>query len=117
MSSGCGLGRLLSNSEEKSSAFWQEVMARCGCETLEQFRALSPQQLFEAWQVARKELRGGSAATFPVTDGRFVVEGATAKRIPYMAGSTSHDIAPPHSSEHDPQVDRQTGTARLHLVF
>ena len=95
MSSGCGLGGMLSGSLEKTSAFWQEVMKRCGCENLEQFRALPPQQLFEAWQKWKKEIPGGGAAAFPVTDGRFCVENAAPKNIPYMAGSTSHDMAPP----------------------
>ncbi len=95
MSSGCGLGSMMSGSIEKSCAFWQEVMRRCGCETLEQFRALPPEQLFEVWQQAKKEIKGGNAAAFPVKDGRFVVENAVPKNIPYMAGSTSHDIAPP----------------------
>ena len=95
MSSGCGLGGMLSGSLEKTSGFWQEVMKRCGCENLEQFRALPPQQLFEAWQKWKKEIPGGGAAAFPVTDGRFCVENAAPKDIPYMAGSTSHDMAPP----------------------
>ena len=95
MSSGCGLGGMLAGTREKSCAFWQEVMTRCGCETLEQFRALPPRQLFEAWQKAKKEIKGGSAAAFPIMDGRFSVKGATPHNIPYMAGSTSHDMAPP----------------------
>ena len=46
MSSGCGLGGMLQSNEEKASAFWAEVMKRCGCETLEAFRALPAEQLF-----------------------------------------------------------------------
>ena len=95
MSSGCGLGSMMSGTEEKSSAFWQTVMARCGCETLEQFRALPVQQLFEAWQSAKKEVKGGAAAAFPVRDGRFVTADGKVKNIQYMAGSTSEDMAPP----------------------
>lgn len=95
MSSGCGLGGMMSGKEETSCDFWQEVMARCGCETPEQFRALPPEQLFEAWQKYKKEIKGGNAAVFPVKDGRFAVAEAKAKNIPYMAGSTSHDMAPP----------------------
>ena len=95
MSSGCGLGGLMSASIEKATAFWQTVMERCGCETLEQFRAVPPEKLFEVWQVCRKEIKGGSAANFPVKDGRFAVEGSQPHDIYYMAGSTSHDIAPP----------------------
>lgn len=95
MSSGCGLGGMLSGKLESGQAFWQEVMKRCGCETVEQFRQVSPQELFAQWQSAKKEVKGGSAAAFPVADGKFVVPGTPAKDIPYMAGSTSHDMAPP----------------------
>ena len=95
MSSGCGLGGMMSCKLETSMAFWQEVMKRCGCENLEQFRALPVEKLFEVWQTAKKEVKGGAAATFPVMDGRFAVVGTPAKNIPYMAGSTSHDMAPP----------------------
>lgn len=95
MSSGCGLGGLMSGSMEKSCSFWTEVMRRCGCETLEQFRALPVQQLFEQWQLAKKEIKGGNTATFPVQDGAFAVEGSKPHDIYYMAGSTSEDIAPP----------------------
>ena len=95
MSSGCGLGSMMSGTVEKSCAFWQAVMERCGCKTLEAFRALPAEQLFEAWQSGKKEIKGGAAAAFPVKDGRFTVEGAAPKDIPYMAGSTSHDMAPP----------------------
>ena len=95
MSSGCGLGGMLSGKEEATAAFWSEIMTRCGCETLEQFRALSPQALFEAWQKGKREIKGGAAAAFPVKDGVFFVDGAAAHDIPYMAGSTSEDMAPP----------------------
>ena len=95
MSSGCGLGNLMSGSKEKSGVFWQEVMARCGCETLDEFRALPVETLFEQWQKAKKEIKGGNAAAFPIKDGKFAVEGAIPHDIPYMAGSTSEDIAPP----------------------
>ena len=95
MSSGCGLGGMMSCKLETSMNFWQEVMKRCGCENLAQFRAVSPEKLFEVWQTAKKEVKGGNAATFPVVDGHFAVADAKAKNIPYMAGSTSHDMAPP----------------------
>ena len=95
MSSGCGLGGMLRGKQEDTAAFWQEVMTRCGCQTLEQFRTLPPQQLFEAWNRYKKELKGGNAAAFPVIDGRFAVAGAQPHDIYYMAGSTSHDMAPP----------------------
>jgi len=95
MSSGCGLAGMMNGKLETSMAFWQEVMKRCGCENLSQFRELPPEKLFDAWQSAKKEVKGGAAAAFPVTDGHFAVAGTPAKNIPYMAGSTSHDMAPP----------------------
>ena len=95
MSSGCGLGGMMSGKLETSMAFWQEVMKRAGCENLAQFRALPVDKLFEIWQTAKKEVKGGAASGFPVTDGHFAVAGTPAKNIPYMAGSTSHDMAPP----------------------
>ena len=95
MSSGCGLGGMLSCKQETSCAFWQEVMTRCGCKDLSEFRELPVKTLFSVWQSAKKEIKGGAAAAFPVVDGRFTVEGGKAWNIPYMAGSTSHDMAPP----------------------
>ena len=95
MSSGCGLGGMMSGSEESAGAFWQEVMTRSGCETLEQFRALPVEKLFEVWQSSKKEIKGGNTATFPVKDGHFSVEGSAPHNILYMAGSTSEDMAPP----------------------
>ena len=95
LSSGCGLGGMLSGKQESSSAFWQEVMKRCGCDTLSQFRQVPPEKLFAVWQQAKKEIKGGNSAAFPIADGRFVVPGTPVWEIPYMAGSTSHDMAPP----------------------
>ena len=95
MSSGCGLGGMMTGKMDTTLAFWQEVMKRCGCENLAQFRALPVEKLFEVWQSAKKEVKGGAASGFPITDGHFAVSGAPAKNIPYMAGSTSHDMAPP----------------------
>ena len=95
MSSGCGMMDRMSGSVEKSGAFWQNVMNRCGCKNLEEFRALPAETLFAQWQLAKKEVKGGGMATFPVEDGHMVVSGAVPHDIPYMAGSTSHDMAPP----------------------
>jgi para-nitrobenzyl esterase len=95
MSSGCGLGSMMACKLETAMAFWQEVMKRAGCENLEQFRALPVEKLFAVWLAAKKDVKGGNAATFPVMDGRFAVAGTPARNISYMAGSTSHDMAPP----------------------
>ena len=95
MSSGCGMGTMMASTVEKNSAFWLAVMERCGCENLEQFRALPAETLFEAWQQAKKEIKGGAVSAAPVVDGIFFVKGHPAHNISYMAGSTSHDMAPP----------------------
>ena len=95
LSSGCGMVGMMSGTTEKSGAFWQEVMRRCGCKTLEQFRELPAEQLFTAWQSAKKEVKGGGMAVFPVKDGHFLPVDPVPREMPYMAGSTSHDMAPP----------------------
>ena len=101
MSSGGGVSKMLSAAPaEKNYAFWQKTMEFSGCETLEQFRALSPEKLFEAWTQTKKELH--SPGCFPCIDGRLVI-GSGAEllaqgkqhNIPYMAGSTSEDMMPP----------------------
>ena len=95
MSSGCGLGGMLTGNEEKSSIFWSAVMERSGCKTLSEFRELPIQDLFEAWQSAKKEVKGGGNAVFPITGDLFAPKDAKPMEISYMAGSTSHDMAPP----------------------
>ena len=95
LSSGCGMMDMLSGNAEKSGAFWQAVMERCGCKTVEEFRALPAETLFAQWQQAKKEIKGGGMASFPVQDGCFVVKGAQPKDLVYMAGATSHDMTPP----------------------
>ena len=102
MSSGGGVSKMMAPaSPEKRYEFWQAVMERCGCETLEAFRAVPPEALFAAWQAVKKERKGAAMAASPVLDGVFVTGGAELleqglqKQIPYMTGSTSEDVAPP----------------------
>ena len=101
MSSGGGVSKVLSAaSPEKAYDFWHAMMEKTGCETLEAFRALPVQELFEAWKELKKTMKGGGC--FPCLDGRFVVgtgsqllEAGKQKQIPYMMGSTSEDMMPP----------------------
>ena len=101
MSSGGGVSKILAAAPaEKHYAFWQKAMEYAGCETLEQFRAISPEKLFDVWNQTKKELR--TPGSFPCIDGRLVVgTGADllAKdmqhKILYMAGVTSEDMMPP----------------------
>jgi para-nitrobenzyl esterase len=95
MSSGCGMGNMLMSTPEKVYPFWQEVMKRLGCSTLEEFRRVAPDRLFAEWQSAKKEVKGGVMSTTPVKDGHFVVDGTKPKQIPYIIGANSHDMAPP----------------------
>ena len=101
MSSGGGVNKVLSAAPaEKHYAFWQKAMELAGCDNLEQFRAISPEKLFEAWELTKKELR--SPGSFPCMDGRLVVgtgaellKAGKQLHIDYMAGSTSEDMMPP----------------------
>ena len=95
MSSGCGMSNMLMASPEKVYPFWQEVMSRLGCKTLEEMRSVSPERLFATWQSAKKEVKGGMMSTFPVKDGVLNTDTPTIKKIPYIIGSNSQDMAPP----------------------
>jgi len=101
MSSGGGVSKMMSTPQpEKSYDFWHAVMEATGCKDLAQFRALPVETLFSTWQNLKKSVKGGNCA--PCLDGRLVVGSGTdllkagkQKKIPYMAGSTSEDVAPP----------------------
>ena len=101
MSSGGGVSKILAAAPaQKHYDFWKKSMEHAGCETLEQFRAISPEKLFEAWNQAKKELR--TPGCFPCIDGRLVVgtgadllAAGKQHKIPYMAGITSEDMMPP----------------------
>ena len=103
LSSGGGVNKILTPAApEKFYDFWHAVMANCGCETLPQFRQVSPEKLFAAWQKTKQEVKGGGQACSPCLDGRLVVDSGVTilekgqqHQIPYMAGSTSHDMMPP----------------------
>ena len=102
MSSGGGVNKILSASApgEKAYAFWHAVMERVGAKTLSQFKKVPVKDIFEAWQELRKTMKGGNC--MPYIDGRLIVgsgasllEQGRHKKIPYMVGSTSHDMMPP----------------------
>ena len=103
MCSGSGVSRLMSFAPAfKHYDFWHAVMQKAGCKDLAAFRAISPEQLFEAWQIAKKEVKGGGVAAFPCRDGELVVgNGVDILRadqhlkIPYLCGSTSEDFGSP----------------------
>lgn len=90
MSSGVSLGSFMTGTLEKRYDFWKEVMDKTGAKTLEEFRKVSPEKLFKAW----KETKGSAMAASPVKDSVFIKDKAEPMDIPYMVGSTSHDMAP-----------------------
>ncbi|MEE1139379.1 MAG: carboxylesterase family protein, partial [Acutalibacteraceae bacterium] len=90
MSSGVGLGSFMISTPQKKFQFWQEVMAKTGATTLEEFRKVPAQELFSAW----KATKGSGMSAVPVKDGILIKENAAPAKIHYMVGATSHDIAP-----------------------
>ena len=101
MSSGGGVNKVLSAGKpDVCYDFWYAVMEQTGCKTLQDFRNLDVEELFSAWKLLKKKRKGGGC--FPCVDGQFIVDSASnlvaqgkQKDIPYMAGSTSHDMMPP----------------------
>ena len=93
LSSGCGMSSMTAGSQEKAFAFWKKAMEKANCNDIDAFRKLPAEELFSIWQSLRKEMKGG--ACFPTKDGVLIKEGSVPHDIPYMAGSTSHDMAPP----------------------
>ena len=90
MSSGVGMGSFMTSTPEKKYDFWKEVMKNTGAVTLEEFRNVSPEKLFTEW----KKVKGWAMSSVPVKDGIIIKDKPAVKDIPYMVGSTSHDMAP-----------------------
>lgn len=90
MSSGVGMGSFMVSTPEKKYDFWKEVMKGCGAATLEEFRNASQELLFSVW----KKTKGSAMSAVPVKDGILIGDKSSVKDIPYMVGSTSHDMAP-----------------------
>lgn len=104
MSSGGGVHAIFDTKEtaEDRYEFWQQVMKQAGCETLEEIRSVEPKLLFEAWNAVKAGNPKGVAACMPCIDGKLFSKASSEtlasgeqKNIPYMLGSTSHDVVPP----------------------
>lgn len=103
MCSGSGVSRLMSYAPaSKHYDFWHAVMKIAGCDDLASFRDVSAEKLFEAWQTAKKEVKGGGVAAFPCNDGDLVngsgvdiLRADKHLKIPYLCGSTSEDFGSP----------------------
>ena len=104
MHSGGGVSKLMnSNATTKDRfEFWESVKKEVGCNTLEELRALDAETLIDAWKKLKSASPKYAMVAAPCIDGQMIVASnmdmATAgkqKDIPYMTGSTSHDMAPP----------------------
>ena len=101
MCSGGGVSRMLAAaSPEKHYAFWQMIMEKCGAVTLDEVRSIPVEKLYAVWQENKKASMGGGCS--PCVDGELVVApgheilaGGGQHNIPYMIGTTSHDVIPP----------------------
>ena len=101
MCSGGGVSKMLATAEkEKNYAFWQSIMEKCGAKTVQDFKTVPVETLFSVWQENKKAMLGGGCS--PCIDGQLIVgkghellaKGAQ-HTIPYMLGTTSHDVVPP----------------------
>lgn len=101
MCSGGGVNKALTASDpDKHYDFWHMIMEKCGATTLDKFRKIPVDKLLEVWTENKKAVMGGGCA--PCIDGELVVgkgHELLAKgeqyNIPYLIGTTSHDIMPP----------------------
>jgi para-nitrobenzyl esterase len=104
MSSGGGVGKIFSvnKTTEERFSFWEQVMKKAKCSSLKEFRDVSPNILFEAWEQAKKENKNSGMVASPCLDGTLLPESqikvckqGKQKNISYMIGSNSEDIVPP----------------------
>ena len=101
MSSGGGVSRMFNTSKEESKyEFNEKIMEYASCKTLEEFKNVSVDVLFEAWTKAKKDVFG--IPSTPVIDNELIVDSPIniLKRqqhhhIPYLLGSNSEDMFPP----------------------
>ena len=101
MSSGGGVTKALSAAQpDKYFDFWHLIMKKCGASNLEEFRAVPVEKFFAVWDENKKECMGGGCT--PCIDGELIVgtgsellEVGAQHKIPYMVGTTSHDMMPP----------------------
>ena len=101
MCSGGGVSSMMSPAApEKKYGFWKKIMTECGASTAEELRAVPVKKLFEVWQANKQASMGGGCS--PCIDGELVtglgcdiLNSGDQHKIPYMMGSTSHDVVPP----------------------
>ena len=104
MNSGGGVHKLMDSKATVKDRFefWQMVMDDLGIKTVKELRDLEVSKLFASWQRIKKTSQKYGMVASPCIDGIALTESGLAiaekgeqKNIPYMMGSTSHDIVPP----------------------
>jgi para-nitrobenzyl esterase len=103
MSSGGGLSKILpTSSAEKRFEFWDKVKEISGAKTLEEFKKIPVEVLFDSFNKAKKELKVMGMVASPVIDGKLITDNGinilkanNHHKIPYMLGSTSEDLMSP----------------------
>ncbi len=104
MNSGGGVSKMMDSDAtyQDRYEFWQKVMGETGCQNVEELRKIDAEIIFKAWQKVKSSDKKYGQATGPCLDGKLLTKTALTvannggqKDIPYMMGSTSHDIFPP----------------------
>ena len=96
MCSGAGVSRLMSFAPAKKHYdFWHAVMRKADCKDLPEFRAVNPEKLFDAWQTAKKEVKGGCDGELVSGNGVDILRADRHLKIPYLCGTTSEDFGSP----------------------
>ena len=100
MMSGAALQRkfLKPMSVEKCSKFWDVVLKKACCESMEELKKADPKTLYYAWLDAQKEFKFSMPYTFPVYDGRLLKKETFDMNhipdMPYIIGMTTNDMIP-----------------------
>ena len=83
---------------EKTRKFWDLIVSKAGCTSMEELKQTDPKTLYYAWFDACKETKFSMPYTFPVYDGKllkkenFVMD--KLPDIPYIIGMTTNDMIP-----------------------
>jgi len=103
MNSGGGVHKLMNSKATVADRFdfWEKVMADTGCKNVEELRVLDAAKVFASFTKIKKAEKKGMIAS-PCIDGIALSESGLdaanhgkQKDIPYLMGSTSHDMMPP----------------------
>lgn len=85
---------------EETRPYWQELMARCGCESFEALRTLPVKELLTAEHEMKMTRKDATYHTMPVVDGVLIPDAADKLigmplPVGYMIGFTNNDMYAP----------------------